>query len=386
MSEKKNDGRVKRRRLLQAAGGIGAFAGFQGTVFGESERQRRVPRTLDMDGNAKTTMKVPKEWHNHFKSVQVRKEDFDEEYIGTEGVKSTSILPSEESYRGKQELKFKLYHTEEFEREVDEYRGIEVITEEIDRSEDSESGIGALDHDDDEDCYYNNHNWPTILGAIPFWNEREPDRTDHRPSGTTTWEVEFEENRYIQTARHVFGTCASDDLTGVMTHQHDRKMGQTVHENKEQDVALISPDEQDYYEIDNQIINEDGTDAWPIVGVHTNLSLVTLIMNNEPVRKVGTTTGRTSGMIEETRVTRSGEGCTYDGDGVRAHIEINSGDSGGPVFTGDKSEGAELAFMVSFPWGGQQTEDIGECEDAFPGGQGPAAYRLQDEGFTPVQE
>lgn len=372
---------LDRRSLLKAAGASGAVVGMQGVVWGSNEERRRVPRTVGMGGDAKTTMKVPKEWHDHTNAIRKAKRSFHKEYGHREGVDRTALVGSDKQQGGRQGFQLKLaICPEEYSGDrPEQYRGYDVVIEEMD----CDRGVTEDDSvsTSSQTCYYNDGNWSTIYGGIAQWRESSTDRSSEQPKGTTAWEVEYGGQRYIQTSHHMFtgSSCPDEDIVGEMSHQEDQSQGPVEYGMASYDACLIDPNAYNWYDIENAVADEDGTSAWPIVSWHSYTSISNMYLSGETYRKIGTMTGETSGQIQEFAVS----GSCYDSEGVRGALEVKNGDSGSPAFTVSNGN-AELVCMKSemagnLAWMGDCVQDYVASES-----MGPAAYQLANAGWTPV--
>lgn len=228
-----------------------------------------------MYGETIESMKVPKGWHNHQQSVKERRFSFNDEYLDREGVYGASVIESPDEQRGGWNgFRFKLtINPVTYDGDRPEgFRGVEVkiVEEKSDprrpiRSELGENVNEPMSHEDGNDCYYNNHNWSTYLGGIPFWSERPNDRgTTWEPMGTHTWLVEYQGTEYIQGARHSYKPCGSDDgVTDEEVYTHDYKIDDVVDWNRSLDVFVATTDGQDLIDTLPEILNEEGNDSWP---------------------------------------------------------------------------------------------------------------------------
>lgn len=371
-----------RRTVLKAAGLTATSAGLQGVVVGSGERRKRVRRGFDMHGQTTSTMKVPKSWHNRLNSVRRRKSGFDDEYLRDRGVDRTAIVPSDEKHGGWNGFAFKIViDSEKYEKEPpDKYRGVDVRVEEVEDDDGDSSSTETGEFSTQSDgCYYNTYYWSTLFGGIPFWVEGSAER----PSGTHTWEVEFQGNRFIQAAHHTFmGGCSTDSSIGEMTYQNerDRKQGPVWAHNSRLDAAIVDPNAYDFYEIENGIVDEEGTEAWPITEIldYSNLYYM-MIFNSPSYMKSGSASGETEGFVEELGVSQNST-CDFYGEGVRGSVPVTGGDSGGPAFVLEDGT-ASLVKMITHPRGAKRWTG---CVTLNGQSVGPAAYELDNRGYTPV--
>lgn len=384
MSEKNFSPKLNRRSLIKAAGAGGAIVGLQGVAWGQSEKRRRVPRTVGMEGNAKTTIKVGKKWHNHLQNIRTANRDFQQEYGGREGVDRTAIVKADKKYGGQRGFKLLLaICSEEYSGDrPDEYKGFKVEIEE----QVCTSGTTTESNDvstSSQSCYYNDNDFTTIYGGCAQWNKSQSNRSISQPNGTTAWEVEYNGQRYIQNAHHLLtGTsCPDGNIVGEMVYQKSRNEGPVEHAFPSYDACLVNPNEYDFYEIDNQILNQDGSDAWPVTSWHTYTSISQMYLYGTTYRKIGSRTGETSGQILEFGTSTSGD-C-YSSEGIRGGAGVENGDSGAPAFTVSNGQ-AELVCMISEETG--DYEYRGGCVSGYIRDEayGPAAYALANAGLTPV--
>lgn len=121
-----------------------------------------------------------------------------------------------------------------------------------------------------------------------------------------------------------------------------------------------------------------------LTGIHDELSLATMTINNDQYSKMGAATGRRWGFIEEQYDSWSGN-CDFDEYGVRGTADAADGDSGGPAFTIEDG-GAVLVSMVTHAYSSWSDPTDPECPYYYihQESTGPAAHRLRDVGYQPV--
>lgn len=403
---------LSRRKALKIATGSATATGLITDVTA-SNRERRVPRIIDMYGETVESMKVSKGWHNHLHSAKERKWSFDTEYLGREGVKRTSVIEDPDKKKGGRtgfRIKMILDSIDYDGDRPDEYRGLDVkIVEDenessavarsnTDNTEPTDLTAEPMSHEDSDDCYYNNHNWSTYLGGIPHWRESSAERSGWEPKATHAWLVEYQGNEYIQGARHTYVGCSyGQRVDDEEVHTHDYKIGDVVTWNRSLDAYLATTGAQDFIDTMAHIVNEDGTDSWPVSGIHDETSIATMIINSDQHVSMGASTGRRGSFVQEQYASGSdyNQDCSYDGYGVVSTGDrdpdpiqagsgiVATGDSGGPAFTIEGGE-AHLIYMRTHRHGDNTGYSSCPHGGYYDTALGPAAHRLRDTGYKPI--
>jgi hypothetical protein len=369
---------VNRRKALKIAASGAMAAGLVESVAGESERKVHIPRYFGKDGAPKDHRKVPKRWKRYWDNAIEAKKSFSDEVRTEKGTLRLALTSTGQRYgRHGIEIVFEVFKDEYTGEKYDEYNGFDVDMRYVDKDE-YESGL-LTDSEDEfstqsDHCWYNDHYWSTVFGGIPIWKQNS-----ETPDATYAWTVEYNGDIYCLTPHHTWddGSCSINTI-GTNVEQNGRSFGTIQYQDFGLDSVLIEMD--DLYDWEPEIANEEGTESWPISGYYRNAELSYMSAANDTVRKVGTATGETQGVITDYMIENIYECPNYEGHGVEVELDGRGGDSGPPLFR-DELGYAVLVGMMTHE--DPRTSGDGDHNCWGPGSlytrfRGPAAYRLHD--------
>lgn len=238
----------------------------------------------------------------------------------------------------------------------DEIEGIPVRKEEA-----KGSGPTCLNHSD----------FNPIPGGVHL-NET----ADNRERMTSFARAELNGVGYMLTAAHIWDACDDESREGETVDQYHDPYGELDELLSQVDVARTS-----LTDISESFVNEiqAANQRYTIEGVATENGVENYMSIDATIHKVGTSTGQTSGEIEDMNVSRS-ECPHFSYDGVRLTNRQAEGDSGGPGFRGYSDGGCTLVNINTWGMGGIIGEDCGG--DTYADGAGTAAYQIEDYGYS----
>jgi len=183
--------------------------------------------------------------------------------------------------------------------------------------------------------------------------------------------------RRMLTAAHVHGSCGSN-LSGNTFYQGDSD-GTIRRYDWGTDFALVEDTYSDGESFDDKILEEDGTRI-DIDGWYTKDGISELMSNDEQVKKMGITSGNTTGEIKYMETAGDPTDChDYGYEGVRLTNNGGKGDSGGPIYN-MKSQEARMIGMISQGAGNQvdsvDCDNNGISSPIFEKIEGPSFYHM----------
>lgn len=322
---------VTRRKVLKKLG-VAGTTGLIGSlllpsnVVGKTGDFVEIVTVRDRHGPVETKL-VPISWYNHFKTSLRVLETNRTKLMAKNGVKRTGLVSSEKTFGGKSgfDIMVDLKETGVRENIPNNLGGIRVRTQIAEESKLVSNCVNKDRHSD-------------IPGGVEIEYEKNNGDIVAGTSFGRVWNS-YDYNYYLMTAAHLFhDTNSCTDISGKVVQQgYDDNIGMVNDYNNQADYAIIedtaASDQQYPQDYIGMIEEGDGT-QYDIDGYYTKEGLGDLKSSNEEIRSMGTTTGVTTGQIQEIGISEnySGNCVTFEGEGVDTSCNVATGDSGGPVY------------------------------------------------------
>ncbi|WP_225332869.1 S1 family peptidase [Halomicrobium urmianum] len=346
--------RFGRRTFLTTIGSAATLSTAGCSVRSGSSNGAQVPTLLAGD-EAVRRDRVPDTWKAHVETVWIARERLGEQLSGLEDVVGLKVVRSDVEYGGRPGLRLGVELASP-EAEIDLPKDVEGIPVSVEEA--LERGLSAC---------YNDADFDPVPGGVIV------EAAEGGAFGTACCRVFDGGEPRLLTAAHLWESCNREDAVGSRTTQNGRYLGPVVRYDQNRDVAMVAPEE---LELDGDI-KLIGSERRPIGGRVSEWGLALFLTGDHTVRKIGTSSGNTTGRVTGMAVEEGWEQCVdFGGNGVEAEYRNVPGDSGGPVFYEHEGE----AFLVSV----QQMwlREVGTaCDDrlAADRGRGTAAAHLREQ-------
>jgi len=275
------------------------------------------------------TNEVPTPWYNHINSVTQLRRRLSDRYLDRDGVLRVAQAAGEQYYGGKRGLKINIEIDPTQEVNISPPNNINGIS--IDITEGQQISPVSCN----EVCN------DTVYDPVPGGAKYSVEYQDNEPSGgTTSAKVYYNGNYGILTCAHTF---FNDDcgrgVNGDMYQLYQEYVGDVYVDNEVQDWAIVLDDSSEKSGFTYEL-RDTGND---FRGQGSEYYVNNLISSNEIVEKYGAATCFNSGEIIDIGSSNTDCGTIYDQ--VNFGIDINDGDSGGPVYNYDSGPGGDLVYV-----------------------------------------
>lgn len=345
--------KFSRRKFLKRSGAIAAVPSGVGNF--SKEREEKLPELVNRNGVVRY-MTVPKKWAQHKERSKSVKENLENGLSNKEGIKTIGMERAPEKHGNKNGFQIKIgIDKDQINIEIpDTIDGIPIRTEQYRPSVE----IG----------FCHNILYSGLPPGVSIW--------DHEylaEAGTTGWPVRNSNytGEYMLTAHHVVESGDGD----VYGDGGSSVVGNYYESDSNLDATLIETSRNI-----STTIQGDGN-TYPIGGWISESGIESRVSDYfDGYRKMGSTTGETTGGLTDCHVT--GNKHSWYGEGVVGTATAAPGDSGGPAFDLANGE-AYLSYLVTEAV--PNTEVSGSnCRDAqeYNKSMGVAAYELDKHYWT----
>lgn len=309
MVDKNN--RRSRRAFLKATG---AGIGF-GTLGIASAQSKHDMVTIPILKSGNETIRqdeVPRNWYNQLKQARKAREQVEQIYGNNPGVKAIGLKPTSDTVNGLRTTKVDAQvipnlRTGNISSNVN---GVEVTTSKFEKP--------TLVNCNNQGSFSN------IPGGVVIENG-----TGSYSYGSTTCRAYYRKKskHFLLTAGHLFDACSQSGVRGSPAYQNGERIGSVAYYSPKEDWAAIKR-ENFSLRYDDTIKTSSRHD---LRGYVTEDGVAKFMNNGTQVRKMGVTTGETSGQIQQMYLTM--DGCiNWKGNGIQTDCNNAPGDSGGPAY------------------------------------------------------
>lgn len=344
---------IKRRSLLRSAGATASITGLTTVVGGSQSGKYTEIVTVVSGDEIIRKRKVPKSWYNRVQRTRNVSKRIKKNHRNEPGVKGVSRTAGDTRFGNKKGPEIRVSV------EPESYNGN--IPDEVDnipvRKVKAQKAVKTCQNQED---------FEQIPGGVHL--------NSNGSKFTSMARVERGGFEYLLTAAHVWEACSDSEAgEGEPVEQHHDEFGEVGHLHPTMDLARIDLTNVDY-SYDGAI--EASDKRYYVEGVATRDGLDNFMSVNKDIRKVGISTGDTTGQIEEIEFDNA-EGCVdFNSEGVKLTNNQAGGDSGGPGFIPYDSGWCTLININTFGYG----PSIGTaCEATLYGAAGgTAGYEIEN--------
>lgn len=351
---------IPRRTALKVVGSVTSTIAGVGIVGASTEDTTKITVTRNSEGPVRRKQ-VPQSWYDHLQHVNDVLQSVKEEYFSQKGVETICQVSGEETYGGKKGFNIRVeIDKDNFEGEIpDSKRGVDINT-----IESMPKGLGACQGIDDS--------IDPVLGGVVVEEEAGTSCGGFGSTFTTVYDEVVGADRMLTTG-HLFGAC-SNDINGTAVEQGGRDFGHVDRYDANADWATIAPNNKSM--TNTSKIREGDGDEYEVNAWYTDTGISDLDSSDETVYQLGTTTGRTSGIVEGNNLSDGFNCVNFEGEGVECNITNAEGDSGGPVYTYN-SDGTKAVLVCMYQ---MYVNHSGSTRDCNP--DGPCASASLNEAPT----
>lgn len=344
---------VNRRDLLKAASGAATITGLA-SVVGASENTVEIATVRDGDEILRTA-KVPKGWYQRVKHTRNVHNKAVDEHLDKRGVLRIGRTAGDRRVGGKRAPVVKVeYDPDAYKGNVpNEIEGVPV------QKEESEPAV---------DTCLNREDFDPIPGGVHL-------NYDDGGSFTSFARAEQGGTGYMLTCSHAFDACSTSAQDEPADQYYDQ-YGEVDGAHESLDVARTA-----ITDITESFTNEIQAESksYAIEGVATENGVDNYMSMGTTIKKVGISSGETTGKIDNMNLTRNHDCITWGGEGVNLTNNQANGDSGGPAFRGYSDGGCTLVNI--------NTQGAGTIGDAcgntlYDEAYGTAAYEIENQGYS----
>ncbi|MFB6235923.1 MAG: trypsin-like serine protease [Halopenitus sp.] len=342
-----------RRAILKGsviASGVASFAGIPNLVRGKSTTEIVTHKSGDKP--AKTKL-VPKIWKDHLDTTRRARQKMVDQYRGKKHIRGFGIISVEDYYGGKRGF------------------GVAVKTSlKVGYLPSEVLGIPIVEKEYIEPKYmhcYNTGDYDNLPGGVILDGVGSSGSQYYiDPDGDGAYD------QHMLTAAHLAGDQCND-LTGTTITQTDDDWGTVKTQSASLDAITCKPNSG--FDVSNKIKEESGTKT--VAGFVTKNGLADMQATGELMYKMGMETGEEVGYIDEMEVS-SGPDCSdFNGEGVKAKIDVAQGDSGGPMYDVDGSD-AYIIGISSTATDKKANDTDCEGDTVYSRTMGPTAYEINN--------
>lgn len=345
---------VNRRDLLKAASGAATITGLT-SVVGASGNTVEIVTVRDGDEIVRTA-KVPKSWYQRVTHTRNIRNKSAGEHLNKRGVLRISRTAGDRRLGGKRAPVIRMeYDPETYKGNVpDEMEGVPI------RKEEGKPTVPTC---------LNHSNFDQIPGGVHL---------NESGGGVFTSFAPAEKNgsNWMVTCAHPWDACDGESREGEDVDQYYDQYGELGELHHEIDVARTS-----LTDTSKSFVGEIEAAArtYTIEGVATENGLDNYMSLDATIRKIGTSSGDTTGEIMDVNVSRSS--CpTLRSQGVRLTNRQARGDSGGPAIRGYSDGRATLVNINTFGYHPIIGTDCNN--DTFEDALGTAAHYIENYGYS----
>jgi hypothetical protein len=365
MNKNKSDHKSRQytRRNALSAGGVLGLTALTGIPVVNGESMVELPKVVRGD-EVIETFRVPRSWHDHTNQADRIRSELREKYNQYEWFSYIGQGADDNRMFGELSAHQITVYTESAEGQDSNIpkEAIDLIPDEVDgvniSIDEAKKRTPDNHYEDEPTCTEENDSYDCVPGGSKF-------ATCHSTGCIA------DDDHIIASAHGFFDSC-DEDIEGDSAYSgsYSNKIGEIVDYDRKLDVSKIdSSGEVDG--INNSIANDSNVD---VVGAATENFVDSLISNYDSVFQMGSTTGRTSGYLDE-KVSRETRPCREEAvTQLSLTPEAAGGDSGGPHYhVNDYDNAAILAIHNS------HSHYSGNHYRSF----GAAGYEIQDKtGWT----
>jgi len=369
MSPKDKEGRTgtyttSRRGVIAS---IGAALTLSTTpAVAEGDDTTEIPYVVTDDEILKHK-EVPQPWLEHTQRVLQTRADFEERVESMSGSQSVGVARSSETFGGKSGLKIQVATNDRSQSVVpSEVNGVKI---EVVEKEDWQTA-----------CYYETPD--RITGGLPIEARWEDGGESYTGWGTAGFPVKDSNgNERLLTADHLWENKSCQSSEGDEATQYTQDFGEVAQSEVQPDFALVEKTNGSLdlsYEISEEYDTQDVSGWFPKEAISE------LVAEGKSVRKMGVTTGQTTGTIDAMNQS-IGTGCgDLENRGVVVNgIEVGEGDSGGPMYRIEDIAGIKYAVLVGHTTHATNINDstycVGENRDIGRKAAGHAWFHKNNE-------
>ena len=188
--------------------------------------------------------------------------------------------------------------------------------------------------------------------------------------------AELNNTDYMLTVGHPFEACSTGLGNNTDVSQSYQEFGEVAGDYPKLDVAHVEITDSGFSYNGN--VNMETT-AYNVAGVASESEVEYYMNSDTPVKKMGRSTGKTTGTIDSMNEGNGFDCLNYGNEGVVVTADQAQGDSGGPAMITFSNGDCSILNINGTGYRQKGTTRNGAI--LYEGGGGTAGYHIEDQGY-----